>query len=152
MVVVQDPREWHPAIVRAVTEIESNATTNHTPEQVIEALEKAVEAGTHIVILVIDTETGRTPQESVCGMCSLQFSVDHVGSKIALINDGWCAPGYNGRPYRLAAPFLERLAREEGCNTLRVVTCRSEDPANHILEKFGFVKVGVIFDKFLVNK
>lgn len=152
MVVVTDPKEWHTAIVRAVTEIEAEATTNHTAEQVITALENAVLAGTHIVILVVDTLTGNPPQESVCGMCSLQFSKDHVGNKIALINDGWCAPGYNGKPYTLVTPFLERLAREEGCSTMRVVTCRSEGPAGRILEKFGFEKVGAIFDRFLVNK
>jgi hypothetical protein len=127
LVVVIDPADWHPAVEKAVREIDAKGSSGYTPELCMAELEKRVREGKTIILLAVDVASGKGVNDSVCGMCVVDFTNDFLGSKVALLTYGWIDPNYGKRVFELAWPAVKVMANEQKCREVWIVTLRDAE-------------------------
>jgi len=133
LVVVVEPADWHPAIEKAVREIDAKGSSGYTVEQCVAGLEARIRKGETIVLLAVDVNTGKGVNDSVCGMCVVDFTNDFLGSKVALLTYGWIDPRYGKKVFDLAWPAIVAMSKEQNCREIWFFTLRNAEA----FEKWG---------------
>lgn len=119
---------FKPAVLRALAAINARSGGRYSPDTVFESLREQLRRPFFFALwLALDEGllAKHKPADAVVAMLTINLVPDEVGTPVAYLSRAWIAPGYNGRPFDMALPLIERWAKERGAAVLLVTTERS---------------------------